>query len=121
MDTFGDERTGMTPDQVKALQVRRYIVAVHCGLQAAQRSLLQAVSICSIFNARLAGGCLGLPLPPLLPLQEVLRPILLRRMKEDVETLPEKEEVGGHAGLLQRAACCQPARSGLPLLLSESA
>lgn len=27
-------------------------------------------------------------------LQESLRPILLRRMKEDVETLPEKEEVG---------------------------
>lgn len=27
--------------------------------------------------------------------QEALRPILLRRMKEDVETLPEKEEVGG--------------------------
>lgn len=27
-------------------------------------------------------------------LQEVLKPLLLRRMKEDVETLPEKEEVG---------------------------
>ena len=26
-------------------------------------------------------------------LQEVLKPILLRRLKEDVETLPEKEEV----------------------------
>ena len=26
-------------------------------------------------------------------LQGVLKPILLRRMKEDVETLPEKEEV----------------------------
>ena len=26
-------------------------------------------------------------------LQAVLQPILLRRMKEDVETLPEKEEV----------------------------
>lgn len=26
-------------------------------------------------------------------MQEVLRPLLLRRMKEDVETLPEKEEV----------------------------
>lgn len=34
------------------------------------------------------------PLPPPAPLlQEELRPILLRRMKEDVETLPEKEEV----------------------------
>ena len=42
---YGDERAGMTPDQVKALQL-------------------------------------------------ALRPILLRRMKEDVETLPEKEEVG---------------------------
>ena len=27
------------------------------------------------------------------PLQERLKPILLRRMKEDVETLPEKEEI----------------------------
>jgi hypothetical protein len=27
-------------------------------------------------------------------LQGVLKPLLLRRMKEDVETLPEKEEVG---------------------------
>ncbi|KAL4858846.1 Chromodomain-helicase-DNA-binding protein 6 [Chlorella vulgaris] len=44
LERYGDERTGMTPDQVRALQ-------------------------------------------------EVLRPILLRRMKEDVETLPEKEEV----------------------------
>lgn len=26
-------------------------------------------------------------------IQEILRPVLLRRMKEDVETLPEKEEV----------------------------
>lgn len=26
-------------------------------------------------------------------MQEVLKPVLLRRMKEDVETLPEKEEV----------------------------
>ncbi len=25
--------------------------------------------------------------------QELLKPILLRRMKEDVETLPEREEV----------------------------
>lgn len=44
LDAFGDERKGMHPNQVKALQ-------------------------------------------------EVLKPILLRRMKEDVETLPEKEEV----------------------------
>jgi hypothetical protein len=33
-------------------------------------------------------------------LQEELRPILLRRMKEDVETLPEKEEVSGLFWLL---------------------
>ena len=26
-------------------------------------------------------------------LQELLKPVLLRRMKEDVETLPEREEV----------------------------
>eukprot|EP00884_Botryococcus_braunii_P005939 jgi/Botrbrau1/15346/Bobra.0289s0003.2 len=39
----------------------------------------------------------GKTAPPTVPqvkaLQEALRPILLRRMKEDVETLPEKEEV----------------------------
>ena len=45
LDQFGDERSGMTPDQVRALQ-------------------------------------------------RELAPLLLRRMKEDVETLPEKEEVG---------------------------
>jgi len=43
LERFGDDRTGMTPQQVKALQ-------------------------------------------------QALRPVLLRRMKEDVETLPEKEE-----------------------------
>jgi hypothetical protein len=30
---------------------------------------------------------------PLLPVQDALRPVLLRRMKEDVETLPDKEEI----------------------------
>lgn len=44
LEDYGDERVGMSPQQVRALQ-------------------------------------------------EVLRPILLRRMKEDVENLPEKEEV----------------------------
>lgn len=33
------------------------------------------------------------PPPPPQALQSVLQPLLLRRMKEDVETLPEKEEV----------------------------
>ena len=33
------------------------------------------------------------PPPQVRKLQAVLQPILLRRMKEDVETLPEKEEV----------------------------
>ena len=30
---------------------------------------------------------------PLCPAQDALRPVLLRRMKEDVENLPDKEEV----------------------------
>ncbi len=39
-------------------------------------------------------GAGGTPTPEqVADLQEALKPILLRRMKEDVETLPEKEEV----------------------------
>ena len=45
----------------------------------------------------LGGSSAPHPLPPLdlqvRQLQAILAPILLRRMKEDVETLPEKEEV----------------------------
>jgi SNF2 family DNA or RNA helicase len=39
---------------------------------------------CKVVNPHLGCVC---------SLQEALRPLLLRRMKEDVETLPEKEEV----------------------------
>lgn len=35
-------------------------------------------------------------------LQDVLKPLLLRRMKEDVETLPEKEEVGSLTNVIEQ-------------------
>lgn len=38
-------------------------------------------------------------------MQEALRPVLLRRMKEDVETLPEKEEVIVEVELTQEQRC----------------
>ena len=61
LEQYGDERVGMSPTQVQALQ-------------------------------------------------QALRPCLLRRMKEDVETLPEKEEVcrgrgGGGQGGWRVARC----------------
>jgi chromodomain-helicase-DNA-binding protein 7 len=41
-------------------------------------------------------GADGVPSPDQIgELQAALRPILLRRMKEDVESLPEKEEASG--------------------------
>ena len=61
LEQYGDERVGMSPTQVQALQ-------------------------------------------------QALRPCLLRRMKEDVETLPEKEEVcrgrGGGGQVGWRVARC---------------
>jgi hypothetical protein len=51
-------------------------------------------------------------------LQEVLRPILLRRMKEDVETLPEKEEVSWAARI---AGCLSLTHRGWLCFLSMDA
>ena len=105
LEQFGDERTGMTPDQVRALQVR----VGSFGASARRRAC------CAVTAGPPALPCAAAPppcrpshtwAPPRRPLQEELRPILLRRMKEDVETLPEKEEVrwGRMDGLQCRAA-----------------
>lgn len=56
-------------------------------------------------TAGLSANCFALTAREL---QESLRPILLRRMKEDVEKLPEKEEVGfslNTPGAGRRLAC----------------
>lgn len=58
---------------------------------------------------------------PLSTLQEELRPILLRRMKEDVETLPEKEEVSPRLRTFSMGASCAIRCAALPVRALMSA
>lgn len=55
------------------------------------QSSMAHVSISGVMPMWLSFSCSSCP--TLAYMQEALAPILLRRMKEDVETLPEKEEV----------------------------
>ena len=83
----------MTPDQVRALQA-----STQPPLLAPLPLWLPSCPCLDHITLKRPATCVQqLTCPPAcprtLPLQEELRPILLRRMKEDVETLPEKEEV----------------------------
>lgn len=98
LEEFGDESAGMTPQQVKALQVRaatagRRPLRHSATAGAAAGAQLHTALCCSQFWGH--GYCCAYDRDLAhMSVQEELRPILLRRMKEDVETLPEKEEVG---------------------------
>jgi SNF2 family DNA or RNA helicase len=109
LERFGDPLP--TPDQLKDLQVNLFQsfetkvqssslkqvffkLAEHLSASFFKLANYFSASFSELAAFAVTSSChLWQLLLSIVLLQECLRPILLRRMKEDVETLPEKEEV----------------------------